>query len=142
MPLIEDPAVIRSIAAEATTIAVVGISPRPERDSHRVSAYLQSAGKRIVGVHPSLDRVLDAPCYDSLSDIPDDVRAEIDLVLVFRRPEAVPALLEEAAELGLGPVWLQLGVSSPAAIARAESLGLTLIAETCIQVVHQLYARA
>ena len=124
------------LLARVRTIALVGLSPNPDRDSHSVGAYLQSSGYRVIGVNPGASEVLSEPCYASLTAIPEEVRRQIDLVTIFRKPSAVAPILEEAAGLGLRAVWLQIGVSSPVAIETASLLGLTLVANKCIRVVH------
>lgn len=129
---------LQALLEEVHTIAVVGLSPDPARDSYTIAAYLQGSGFRILGVNPGVQSVLGEPCYPSLSGIPTRLRQEIDLVAVFRRRDAVPSILEECAGLGLRTVWLQIGVSSPAALEVANRLGLTLVANKCLRVVHGL----
>jgi hypothetical protein len=128
------------LARASRTVAVVGLSPDPDRDSHSIARYLKDRGLAIVGVNPRCAEALGARCHASLAAIPEDVRRTIDLVLVFRRPDAVPALLDECAALALRRVWLQPGASSPEAAARARALGLELVAGQCIRVVHSLHA--
>jgi predicted CoA-binding protein len=129
---------LQTLLEGVRTIAVVGLSPDPARDSYTIAAYLQGSGYRIVGVNPGVQDVLGEPCYPSLSRIPVGLRQKIDLVAVFRRRDAVPPILEECASLGLRMVWLQIGVSSPAALEAANRLGLTLVANKCLRVVHGL----
>jgi predicted CoA-binding protein len=131
----------RNIAASPGTLAVVGLSSEPSRDSFTVSQYLQQHGFDIVGVNPNYREALGETCYPSLDEIPEDVREGIDAVIVFRRPDAVPQILEDCARLGLPRVWLQLGVSSPRAVELAESLGIELVHDQCIRVVHGIYER-
>ena len=130
------------LLSDCRTLAVVGLSTRPTRDSHTVSAYLQARGFRIVGIHPGQEQALGEPCYPSLSAVPDAERDALDLVVVFRRPEHVPDLLDEASSVGLRRIWLQLGVSSPEAEARARHHGMVLVADKCIRVVHSLCSRS
>lgn len=129
---------LRSLLAETRTIAVVGLSDDPDRESNSIAAYLRTNGYGIVAVNPGCREVFGDPCHASLSAIPDDLRRRIDLVAVFRRPDAVPPILEEAARLGLRRVWLQVGVSSRAAMETAARLGLTLVSNKCLRVVHGL----
>ena len=129
---------LKRLLERAKTIAVVGLSDDPQRESNEVAAYLRERGYRIIGVNPNVREVFGEPVYPSLSAIPEELKAQIDLVAVFRRPEGVPALIDEAARLGLQPVWLQLGVSSPAAMEAAAQRGIPLIAEKCLRVVHAL----
>ena len=137
-----DPTLSTRFLDESRKLAVVGLSQSPFRDSHTVSQYMISRGYEIVGVHPDHDVVLDSPCYPSLSEIPEDIRTEIDLVVVFRRPDAVPDLLRECAALGLQRVWLQLGVSSPAAVELADEIGLEMVTNECLRVVHSVHSRS
>jgi predicted CoA-binding protein len=140
--LLESRADLERLLREVGTIAVVGLSPKPERDAHLVARDLQAHGYRIIPVNPNHAEALGERSYSSLREIPPALRAEIGLVLVFRRPEEVPRLVDEAASLGLRRLWLQLGVSSPEALRRAEAHGLDLVAEKCIRVVHSMYLRA
>lgn len=125
---------IRELLESANTIAVVGVSAKPERDSHRVAAYLQRAGFKIIPVNPTLDKVLGEGCYPNLGAVPADVT--VDIVDVFRRPEAVPEIVEAAIERGAGGVWLQLGVTHPEAERQAADAGLRVVADRCIKVEH------
>ena len=116
------------------TIAVVGCSDRPERDSYRVAAYLQAAGYRVVPVNPACTEVLGERCYPDLSAVPAEI--EIDLVDVFRRPEAVPEVVEQVVARGVPALWLQLGVGHPEAEARARRAGVTVVSDRCLEVDH------
>lgn len=129
----------RQIVASPRSLAVVGLSTDPARDSFTVSRYLQRNGFDIVGVNPAHSEALDAACYPSLDDLPVDTRDRIDTVLVFRRPETVPRILADCARLGLSRVWLQPGVSSPRAVELAHELELELVHDQCIRVVHSVH---
>jgi len=129
---------LQDLLETVKTIAVVGLSPDPARDSYTIAAYLQGSGYRIVGVNPAATEILGAPCYPSLSDLPAPLLEEVNLVAVFRRPAAVPSILEEAARLGIRTVWLQIGVASPGALEVANRLKLTIVANKCLRVVHRL----
>ena len=133
---------LKSIVLGARTVAVVGLSADPARQSHQIASYLQKAGYRIVGVNPAHTELLGEPCYPSLSEMPAEARETVDLIVVFRRPEAVIALLEEATRLGFQRLWLQPGASSQEVIEEAQRLGVELIVEQCIRVVHTLYSPA
>ena len=124
---------------ESRTLAVVGLSADPARDSFSVSSYLQRHGYSILGINPDRAEALGSPCFPSLSRVPEETRETIDLVVVFRRPDVVPDLLEECAQLGLSRVWLQLGVSSREALNRARELEIEIVSEQCIRVVHSVY---
>jgi predicted CoA-binding protein len=123
-----DPGEVRRLLEGAHTIAVVGLSERPDRASHYVAAYLREHGYRIIPVNPNVSEVLGETAYASLRDIPD----KVDLVDVFRRPEHVPDVVEDAIAIGARAVWLQEGVVHHAAAARARAAGLTVVMDRCI----------
>jgi hypothetical protein len=126
---------IRRLLSEARTIAVVGLSDKPERDSNEVARYLQSQGYRVVPVNPRLSEVLGERSYPSLSAIPPEVR--IDVVDLFRRSEEVPPVVEEALARGVGAIWMQLGVEHPEAAARATARHVPVVMNSCIMVQHR-----
>ena len=108
---------------ESKTIAVVGLSPRPERPSHYVALYLQEQGYRIIPVNPLLDNVLGEKCYPDLKSIPEPV----GMVDVFRRSSLVGPIVDEAIEIGAKFVWMQDDVIDEEAAKRAESAGLGVV---------------
>ena len=122
---------LRSILGDAETIAVVGLSSKPDRESYEVAEYLQSRGYRIVPVNPNETAVLGERAYTTLSDIPEDVR--IDVVDVFRRAADTPPVAEEAVARGAKVLWLQDGIVNDDARRIAEEGGLTVIMGVCIQ---------
>jgi len=124
----EDPK-IREVLTQSRTIAVVGASPRPERDSHDVMAYLQARGHRVIPVNPSCAgrEILGERVYATLQEIPEAV----DLVDVFRRSEHAGEAVDGAIEVGAKAVWLQLGVVDREAAARAEAAGLKVVMDRC-----------
>ena len=128
---------IREVLLQTRSIAVVGLSRNPARPSHEVAVYLQTHRYRIVPVNPHYDRILNEPCYPSLSDIPATL--PIDMVNIFRRPEAVPAIVEEAIQTGAKTIWMQVGVIHPQAAERARQAGLTVVMDRCLMVEHQYY---
>ena len=105
------------------TIAVVGLSPRPERPSHYVARYLQEQGYRVIPVNPQLDNVLGEKCYPDLKSIPEPV----DMVDVFRRSSLVGPIVDEAIEIGAKYIWMQDGVIDEEAADRAEAAGLGVV---------------
>ncbi|HXF71931.1 MAG TPA: CoA-binding protein [Actinomycetota bacterium] len=121
---------LRALLGDARTIAVVGLSSKPWRPSHRVAAYLQRRGYRIVPVNPNEVEVLGERAYPSLEAVPPEVR--IDVVDVFRRPEHAPELARQAARVGAKVLWLQAGVVSEEAARIAEGAGLSVIMGACI----------
>lgn len=128
---------IAAILHSSRTIAIVGLSPRPERDSHHVAQYLQQQGYRIVPVNPMAagQPILGEPCWASLSEAAQHHR--IDLVDVFRNSADVPPIAEEAIAIGAPALWLQLGVQHDAAAAQARAAGLRVVQDHCALVEHQ-----
>ena len=118
---------IRAILTGTRVWAVVGCSPDPGRDSHRITALLQRRGYRVIPVNPTVDRVLGERCYPTLSAIPEPV----EVVDVFRRSSKAGAHVDEAIAIGAQAVWLQLGVIDEAAAARARVAGLRVVMDRC-----------
>jgi len=123
---------------KAQTVVIVGCSPRPERDSHRVAAYLQNAGYRVIPVNPVAEEILGEKVYPDLTSIPREI--EIDIVDVFRRPEHIPAVVDAVLDRGAGALWLQLGCAHPESEQRARDAGLDVVSDRCIKVEHQARA--
>lgn len=132
MPTVENDDALRDLIAGTKTIAVVGLSPRESRDSHRVAAYLQQQGYRIIPVNPNADEVLGERSYPSLRDLPEPV----DMVDVFRRPEYVPDVAREAVEIGAKALWMQIGVINDEAAGMADEGGLQVVMDRCLMVEH------
>jgi hypothetical protein len=120
---------ITQVLTETRTIALVGASPKPDRDSHRVMAYLQAHGYRVIRVNPALsgERILGEMVYPNLGAIPGPV----DLADIFRKSDAAGQIVDEAIACGAKAVWLQLGVIDAAAARRAEAAGLAAIMDRC-----------
>ncbi len=125
---------IRELLTAARTIAVVGISDDPERDSYMVAEFLQRQGYRIIPVNPRLVnlniQVLGEKAYATLRDVPE----KIDIVDIFRRPETVMPVVEDAIAAGAGAVWMQLSIVNEEAAARAEAAGLNVVMNRCMAV--------
>lgn len=137
------PNTILNILQNCRTIAVVGLSPKPERDSHHVAEYLQQQGYRIVPINPMATDILGERCWPTLSEAAQhlgDVR--IDLVDVFRNSADVAPIADEAIAIGAQALWLQLGVQDDAACARARAAGLQVVQNHCTLVEHQKLLRA
>lgn len=129
---------IRDVLQHSHTIAVVGLSDRPTRDSFAVARFLQRNGYRVLPVNPNLTgRVLGEQSYASLRDIAEHV----DIVNVFRRPEFVPAVVEDAIAIGADVVWTQLGIVNMAAAKRAQQAGLGVVQDRCIAIEHRRLMR-
>jgi len=124
---------LKQILTSTRTIAVVGLSDKTDRPSHTVAAYLQKQGYRIIPVNPNLSEVLGEKAYPGLKDIPEPV----DVVDIFRRAEDVPPIVEAAIAKGAKVVWMQLGIVNEAAAARAESAGLKVVMDSCMEVAHR-----
>jgi predicted CoA-binding protein len=122
------PEEVREILQTARTVAVVGLSDKPDRDSYHVAAYLQRAGYRIIPVNPMVKEVLGEKAYARLRDVPE----RIDVVDVFRKPEAVPEIVEDAIAVGAKAVWMQDGVVHNEAAARARAAGLRVVMSKCM----------
>ena len=122
------------ILREFRRVAVVGISDRPERDSHRVAAYLQEAGYTIIPVNPNVREVLGLRCWPSLEDAP----GPIEVVDVFRRSELVPPVVASAIAVGAKAVWMQDGVVHEAAAAQARAAGLLVVMDRCMLRDHRM----
>jgi predicted CoA-binding protein len=134
---IEDDDAIRKILREARTIAVVGASVKPWRDSSSIMQFLIDVGYEVFPVNPRYSEVLGIPCLPDLSRVPK----EIDIVDVFRRPEAVGSIVEEAITNGAKTLWLQLGVVNEDAAKKAEQAGMNVIMDHCIRVDHRRLIR-
>jgi predicted CoA-binding protein len=133
MNISNDPRSLRNLLETTRRIAVVGCSPKPDRDSHAIAKYLIDAGYDVVPVNPGQDSILGRKCYPDVKSIPGGV----DLVDVFRSPEHVPPVVEDAIDAGAKAIWLQLGVGNDDAERRASDAGLTVVSERCILVVHR-----
>ncbi|HEX4019653.1 MAG TPA: CoA-binding protein [Acidobacteriaceae bacterium] len=119
---------VDEILEQVRTIAVVGLSNKPDRASYGVSAQMQRRGYKIVPVNPTMDSVLGEKSYASLRDIP----FKVDLVNVFRQPQFVPEVVEDTIAIGAPYLWLQEGIVHPEAIAKAEAHGIRVVADRCI----------
>ena len=122
------------LAKDPGTIALVGASPKPERPSHQVMAYLLGQGFKVIPVNPGQEEILGQKCYPSLSAIPLDI--SIDTVVIFRRPDAVLQIVEEAISRGVKAIWMQEGVINEEAAKRARQAGLQVVMNLCIKKVH------
>ncbi|TLS68499.1 CoA-binding protein [Mariprofundus erugo] len=122
---------------EAKTIAIVGCSPKPDRPSHQIAAFLQSRGYDVIPVHPQAKTILGQNVYPSLAEIP----VTVDIVNVFLRAASTPAVAEEAVRTGAGALWLQQDIISDEAYRIATGAGLTCIMDLCIAVMHRLLLR-
>lgn len=125
---------VSDILSRHRRIAVVGASPRADRPSHGVMAYLMRAGYDVIPVNPRADEVLGIPCAPTLAAAAE--RGPLEIVDIFRRPAEVPAVVDDAIALGAEVVWMQLGITSPEAAERARAAGLAVVEDRCIAVEH------
>ena len=125
---------LKQLLTDATTIAMVGASSNPEKASHGIMRKLQSVGYRVIPVNPRETEILGERSYPSLVDVPE----RIDIVDVFRRAEDTPGIADEAATIGARALWLQTGIVSEHAAARATAGGLAVVMDACIGATHSL----
>ena len=128
---------IRAILQNHRVVAVVGLSPKPERPSFKVARYLQEHGYRIIPVNPGQKVILGEKCYPRLSDIPFPV----EVVDIFRNVEAIPAIVDEAIATGARVVWMQQGLAEPAAARKAREAGLEVVMDRCMKIDHAQLVR-
>lgn len=128
---------IYELLSRTKTIAVVGLSDSPKRPSHGVSAYMQDVGYKIVPVNPNIAEALGEKSYASLLDIPADLAKQIDLVDVFRRPQFVDRIVEQAIQLKIPAIWLQEDVINQRAAETARKSGMFVVMDLCILKEHR-----
>lgn len=125
--------VIKGLLEESRTVAVVGLSAKPDRDSFKVAGYMQEQGYRIIPVNPALKgEVLGEKPYASLAEVP----CKVDIVNVFRRSEEVPGVVEAALPLKPKAIWMQLGIKNEGAAEQAAGEGIMVIMDRCIKIEH------
>ena len=135
---------LKGIFTDHHVIAVVGLSAKPERPSHRVARYLQQVGYRIIPVNPGQDEILGQTFYPNLRAIPGVSEGAtgsvgaVDVVNIFRRAEQVGPIVEDAVAIGAKVVWMQQGIINEEAAQMAEQAGLTVIMDRCMLVDHRL----
>jgi predicted CoA-binding protein len=134
----QDERIIQDILKTTHTIAVVGLSSEKSKAGYYVPAYLQRQGYRIIPVNPHIDRALGEKAYPDLASIPEPV----DLVLLFRRSQAVPPFVEQAIQIGAKGVWMQSGIINRPAAQMAERAGLQVIMNACMFVEHRRMRRS
>ena len=137
MIISDDPELIRRVLLASRTIAVVGCSPNAGRDSHKVAAYLIDRGYDVVPVRPGVEEILGRKCYPDLRSVP----RKIDIVDVFRTPEHVPGVADEAIAVKAECLWLQEGVTHGEAARKASEAGLYVVQGRCIRTLHTVLIR-
>ncbi len=131
----QDPATMQRVLGGARTIAVVGLSANPLRASYFVGFYLQRHGYRVIPVNPRETEILGETSYPSLAEVPE----QIDIVNVFRAPDALPAIAAEAVAAGAGSLWCQFGVINEEGARIATNASLPVIMDRCLKVEHARY---
>ena len=129
---------IRDILTSAKTIAVVGLSDNPERESYAIAKEMQKRGYKIVPVNPNVTEVLGEQAYPSVTAIPHPV----DVVNIFRRSEALPQVVQEAVQTSAPVIWAQQGIYNEEAAKIAKSAGKTMVMDRCIMVMHSLFVKS
>ncbi|MDP8205777.1 MAG: CoA-binding protein [Candidatus Electryonea clarkiae] len=130
---VNNPEVIKEVLDTGGRIAIVGLSPKAERDSNKVAKYLLNHGFDIVPVNPMADEILGKKSYKSVAEI----EGEVDVIDIFRRPDDVPPIVDQAVEKGAKYVWLQLGVVNKTAAVTAQKAGLGVVMNRCIKIEHE-----
>lgn len=124
---------LRAILTNYRNVAVVGLSPDPDRDSHQVARYLMDSGYNVTPINPNVDEVLGLRSYPTLEDVP----GPIDIVDVFRRPEHVPDIARAAVAIGAKVLWTQLDIVSEEGAEIAASAGLEVVMDRCTLIEHR-----
>ena len=125
--------VMKEILLSARTIASVGLSSNQEKESYWIVSYLKEQGYRIIPVNPTATEILGEKVYPNLSAIPD----KVDVVQVFRKPEDVPPVVEEAIKIGAKVVWMQEGIVNEEAAQKAREAGLQVVMDACMRATHR-----
>lgn len=133
---------IRGILRRYTVVAVVGLSRNPSKDSYKVAEYLQKAGYRVVPVNPVAEEILGEKSYGSLLELPEELKRSVEVVDIFRPPEAVPPIVDDAIKLreehgAPHVIWMQLEIVNEEAAEKARNAGMKVIMDRCILVEHQ-----
>jgi len=124
---------MKDILLSARTIASVGLSSNPEKESFWIVKYLQDQGYRIIPVNPTADEILGEKAYPDLESVPE----KIDVVQVFRKPEDVPSVVDSAIKVGAKAVWMQEGIVHKEAAQKAREAGLQVVMDACMRVTHR-----
>ncbi|MBI4429380.1 MAG: CoA-binding protein [Ignavibacteriales bacterium] len=130
---VDDDSTLRKILTESKTIAVVGASDKPWRDSRNIADFLIREGYEVIPVNPNYHSVLDRTCYPDLKSLP----IHVDIVDIFRNPDFVDEIVSEAIAVKAKTIWMQLGVVNLEAARRAEKAGMRVVMDRCIMVDHR-----
>lgn len=124
---------MKAILQSAKTIASVGVSGNPEKESYEVVAYLKEQGYRIIPVNPTATEILGEKAYPNLESVPE----KIDVVQVFRKPEDVPPVVDDSIKVGAKVVWMQVGIVNEEAAQKARDAGLQVVMDACMRMTHR-----
>ena len=124
---------MKDILLSTRTIASVGLSSNPAKESYGIVQYLKSQGYRVIPVNPTADQILGEKSYPDLESIPE----KIDVVQVFRKPEDVPPVVESAIKVGAKTVWMQEGIVNEEAAQKAREAGLQVVMDACMRATHR-----
>lgn len=124
---------MKEILRSAKTVATVGLSSNPEKDSYSVAQYLKTQGYRVIPVNPTATEILGETSYPDLESVPE----KIDVVQVFRKPEDVPPVAESAVKVGAKAVWMQEGIINEEAAQKARAAGLQVVMDACMRETHK-----
>lgn len=138
MIITDDPEAIRRVLIGSKIIAVVGCSPRPDRDSHRIARYLIEKGYEVIPVNPAAPEILGRKSYPDVSSLPK----KPDIVNVFRSPEHVPPIADETVGAKAECLWLQSGITHEGAARKASDAGLYVVQDRCIRTLHTILVRS
>jgi predicted CoA-binding protein len=126
-------AILKEILQSAKTIASVGVSSNPNKESYRIASYLKAQGYRVIPVNPTVSEIMGETSYPDLQSIPE----KIDVVQVFRKPEDVPPVVDDAIQAGAKVVWMQEGIVHEDAAQKAQEAGLQVVMDTCMRAAHR-----
>ena len=129
-------------ALSSKVIAVVGLSKDPTKPSYEVTSYLRANGFKIIPINPTADFIMSEKCYNSLLDLPNDIKRELDVVDIFRRSDDIPMVVNEAVQIHaeyLRPsvVWMQLGIINHLAAKLARDSGMAVVMDRCMKIEHE-----
>jgi uncharacterized protein len=128
-----DDRVLKEILLSAKTIASVGLSGNPQKESYGVALYLKEQGYRVIPVNPTAMEILGEKSYPDLESVPE----KIDVVQVFRKPEDVPPVVDDAIKVGAKVVWMQEGITNEEAAKKARDAGLQVVMDACMRAAHR-----
>ena len=124
---------LKEILLTAKNIASVGLSSNPNKESYRIASYLKAQGYRVIPVNPTASEIMGDTSYPDLQSVPE----KIDIVQVFRKPEDVPPVVEDAIKAGAKVIWMQEGIVHEEAAQKARQAGLQVVMDTCMRVAHR-----